>query len=83
MNTFKELDIVALTQDRQTTHFETGKPITLYKGQVGTIVMEYDGKAFEVEFSNNDGTTYAMETIPANQLMLLHHELVKQSSRVG
>ena len=77
MRKFKELDIVALIEDRQATHFETGQPINLYKGQVGTIVMEYDGKAYEVEFSNNDGTTYAMETIPGNQLMLLHHELVK------
>ncbi|NEO54143.1 MAG: DUF4926 domain-containing protein [Okeania sp. SIO3B5] len=77
MNTFKELDIVALTQDRQTTHFETKEPIILCKGQVGTIVMEYDDQVFEVEFSNNDGTTYAMETIPANQLMLLHYELVE------
>lgn len=76
MNEFKELDVVALTEDRQTTHFETGEPITLYKGQVGTIVMEYDGNVFEVEFSSNDGTTYAMETIPANQLMLLHYELM-------
>ncbi|EAZ88474.1 DUF4926 domain-containing protein [Crocosphaera chwakensis] len=77
MNKFQELDVVALTEDRQTTHFETGQAITLHKGQVGTIVIEYDGEAFEVEFSNNDGTTYAMETIPANQLMLLHYELVK------
>ncbi|MGK7941409.1 MAG: DUF4926 domain-containing protein [Crocosphaera sp.] len=77
MNKFKDLDIVALTENRQTTHFETEEPITLYKGQVGTIVMEYDSEVFEVEFSNNDGTTYAMETIPANQLMLLHYELVE------
>ena len=77
MNTFKELDLVALTEARQATHFETGEPITLSKGQVGTIVLEYDGTAFEVEFSHNDGTTYAMETIPANQLMLLHYELVE------
>ena len=77
MNKFKDLDIVALTEDRQTTHFETGEPITLYKGQVGTIVMEYDGQVFEVEFSNNDGTTYAMETIPIHQLMLLHYELIE------
>lgn len=77
MNKLQDLDIVALTEDRQTTHFETEKQITLYKGQVGTIVMEYDGKVFEVEFSNNDGTTYAMETIPANKLMLLHYELVE------
>ncbi|MDJ0510327.1 MAG: DUF4926 domain-containing protein [Crocosphaera sp.] len=77
MNKIKDLDIVALTENRQTTHFETGETITLYKGQVGTIVMEYDSEVFEVEFSNNDGTTYAMETIPANQLMLLHYELVE------
>ena len=77
MNKFKDLDIVALTENRQTTHFETGETITLYKGQVGIIVVEYDGEVFEVEFSNNDGTTYAMETIPANQLMLLHYELVE------
>lgn len=77
MKKFKDLDIVALTEHRQTAHFETGELITLCKGQVGTIVMEYDGEFFEVEFSNNDGTTYAMETIPANQLMLLHYELVE------
>ncbi|MGK7946866.1 MAG: DUF4926 domain-containing protein [Microcystaceae cyanobacterium] len=77
MNKFQDLDIVALTEDRQTTHFETGETITLYKGQVGTIVMEYDGQVFEVEFSNNDGTTYAMETIPTHQLMLLHYELIE------
>lgn len=77
MNKLQDLDIVALTEDRQTTHFETEEQITLYKGQVGTIVMEYDGEVFEVEFSNNDGTTYAMETIPANKLMLLHYELVE------
>jgi len=77
MKKLQNLDIVALTEDRQTTHFETEEQITLYKGQVGTIVMEYDGEVFEVEFSNNDGTTYAMETISANKLMLLHYELVE------
>jgi Domain of unknown function (DUF4926) len=41
--------------------------------------MEYDGNVFEVEFSSKDGTTYAMETIPANQLMLLHYELIGAS----
>ncbi len=42
--------------------------------------MDYDGKAFEVEFSNNDGTTYAMEIISANKLMLLHYNLVKATA---
>ncbi|MDY7006578.1 MAG: DUF4926 domain-containing protein [Cyanobacteriota bacterium] len=77
MTRLKELDIVALTEERQAKHFETGEAITLYEGQVGTIVMEYDNNVFEVDFSNNDGTTYAMETVPHHQLMLLFYELVK------
>ncbi|WP_293166232.1 hypothetical protein [Okeania sp. SIO2C9] len=40
MTEFQELDIAALTEDRQKTHFETGKSIILYRGQVGTIVGE-------------------------------------------
>jgi hypothetical protein len=77
MKKIKELDIVALTEDLEATHFETKEIIKLYKGQVGTVVMEFDGSAFEVEFSHQDGTTYAMETIPATMLMLLHYELVE------
>jgi ribosomal protein L21E len=77
MNKLKDLDIIALTEDISATHFETGEPITLYKGQVGTIVMDYDGQAFEVEFANNDGTTYAIETLLANQLMQLHYDLLE------
>jgi hypothetical protein len=57
MNQPQDLDLVALTADRDTTHFETGQPIRLLKGQVGTVVMEYDDQAIEVEFANNDGTT--------------------------
>lgn len=76
MESIKDLDIVAITEDIQTTHYETDESITLQKGQVGTIVMEFDGTAFEVEFSNNDGSTYAMETILASKLLLLHYELV-------
>ena len=77
MDKLKDLDIVALTENISATHFETGDNITLYKGQVGTIVMDYDGIFFEVEFANNDGTTYAMETISANQLMQLHYDLLE------
>ncbi len=54
----------------------------LSKGQVGTVVMEFDGSAFEVEFSHQDGTTYAMETIPSTKLMLLHYELVESVGAV-
>ncbi len=77
MKAIHDLDIVALTEDLKPTHFETGEPTTLYQGQVGTVMMEFDGKAFEVEFSNNHGKPYAMETISADKLMLLNYELVK------
>ncbi|MGB3509944.1 MAG: DUF4926 domain-containing protein [Microcoleaceae cyanobacterium] len=77
MTQLQELDIVALTEDRQTTHFETGEPITLSKGQVGTIVIVFNNNVFEVDFSDNDGTTYAMETILGNQLLQLHYELAE------
>ncbi len=80
MKTIKDLDIVALTEDIEATHFETKEIIKLSKGQVGTVVMEFDGSAFEVEFSHQDGTTYAMETIPTTMLMLLHYELVESVS---
>lgn len=76
MRKIKELDIVALTENIETTHYETGEPIILYKGQIGTVVMEFDGNVFEVEFANKDGTTYAMETLQNEKLMLLHYELV-------
>ena len=39
--------------------------------------MEFNGSAVEVEFSHQDGTSYAMETIPATKLRLLHYELLE------
>lgn len=76
MEKIRDLDLVALLEDITTTHYETGEIIKLYKGQIGTVVMEYDGTAFEIEFSNNNGETYAMETLKTEQLMLLHPNLV-------
>lgn len=57
----KELDVVRLTKE-----FE-GLPI----GTEGTIVCEYDGKAFEVEFFDNDGDTIDVFTTPVEVLELL------------
>ncbi|MEG4108713.1 DUF4926 domain-containing protein [Microcoleus sp. S13_C5] len=82
MKTIKDLDIVALTEDLEASHFETKQIIKLYKGQGETVVKEFDGSAFEVEFSHQDGTIYAMETIPATKLMLLHDELVESVGAV-
>jgi len=48
-------DIVALLGDVPAKHFETGQPLLLRRGQIGTVVMTYDGTAFEVEFADRDG----------------------------
>lgn len=64
-------DSVALLEETPATHFETGRPLLLCRGQVGTVVMTYDGTAFEVEFSGRDGRAYALLPIPAERLMVL------------
>ena len=57
----KELDVVCLIKE-----FE-GLPI----GTEGTIVCEYDGKAFEVEFFDSQGDTIDVFTTPVEVLELL------------
>ncbi len=57
----KELDVVRLTKE-----FE-GLPA----GTEGTIVCEYDGKAFEVEFFDSKGDTIDVFTTPVEVLELL------------
>lgn len=64
-------DVVVLLEDAPTKHFETGQPLMLRRGQVGTVVMTYDGGAFEVEFAGRDGRAYALLPVAAEKLMLL------------
>ena len=72
MNTPLSLhDIVALLEDLPAKHFETDQPLLLRRGQIGTIVMTYDENAFEVEFADPDGRTYALLPIQASRLMRL------------
>lgn len=61
----KLLDTVALVEDIS--------ELKLYRGQVGTIVEEYESGVFEVEFGDLEGRTYALETLRASQLMLLQY----------
>jgi hypothetical protein len=61
----KLLDLVAL--------LENLPELNLYRGQIGTIVDEYEPGVFEVEFSDNTGKAYAMETLTEEQLMVLYH----------
>ena len=64
-------DLVALLEDTPTKHFETGRPLLLRRGQVGTVVITYDGNAYEVEFAGRDGRAYALLPVAANKLMVL------------
>ena len=64
-------DVVALLEDLPARHFETDRPLLLRRGQVGTIVMTYDGTVFEVEFAGKDGRAYALLPVPASRLMIL------------
>ena len=65
-------DLLAITQDFATTHFATGTPLTLRRGQIGTVVMTYDGGAFEVEFADAQGRAFALLPIATEKLMQLH-----------
>ncbi len=71
-------DVVALKEDIRTQRFPFGGEILLPTGLVGTVVMEYvEGKVFEVEFAGNDGEAFAMLTVEAEKLFLLHFELAE------
>jgi hypothetical protein len=68
-NPIKLLDMVALTVDLP--------EVNLRRGQVGTIVdILADGAAFEVEFSDRQGRTYASLGLRPEQLMVLRYEPV-------
>ena len=65
-------DLVAVLEELETRHFETDAPLTLRRGQIGTVVMTYDGSAFEVEFCDGKGRTVALLPIAAEKLIVLH-----------
>ena len=69
-------DVVALLDDLPAKHFETGQPLLLRRGQIGTVVMTYDGTAFDVEFADRDGRAYALLPVPDGRLILLHESPV-------
>jgi hypothetical protein len=52
----------------------------LVRGQVGTVVESWTPGVFEVEFSDDQGRTYAMVSLKAEQLMRLHHAPVHQAA---
>ena len=62
----KLLDVVALTDDMP--HHE------LQRGQVGTVVEVLAPDVYEVEFSDNEGRTYAELAVNGDQLLVLHYQ---------
>ena len=65
----KLLDVVALTEDLSERK--------LSRGQVGTVVELLSPGVFEVEFSDNEGRTYASLYLRGYQLIDLHYEPVE------
>ncbi len=72
MTGIEMLSVVALLEDLP----EEG----LVRGQVGTVVESWTPGVYEVEFSDDNGKTYAMAALKAEQLMQLHHEPVNQAA---
>jgi len=68
-------DVVALLQDVTAKHFESGQPLLLRRGQIGTVVMTYGDGAVEVEFADRDGHAFAILSLRPDQLMALHDTL--------
>jgi hypothetical protein len=62
----KLLDVVALMQEMPNRE--------LSLGQVGTVVEVLAPDVFEVEFSDNEGRTFAELALKADQLLVLHYE---------
>jgi hypothetical protein len=63
--------VVALTQDLPANG--------LVRGQVGTVVELLPPDGYEVEFSDNDGHTYASLGLRGDQFMVLHHAPAKSA----
>jgi hypothetical protein len=62
----KLLDVVALTEDLP----DRG----LRRGQVGTVVEQLAPGAFEVEFNDDEGRTYATAALRLDQLLVLRYK---------
>lgn len=58
------LGVVALLQDHQ--------ELKLIAGQVGTVVESLEDGVFEVEFSDDEGRTYATVALKESELISLH-----------
>ena len=65
-------DVVALLEDLHTQHFESGQPLLLRRGHIGTVVMTYQDGAREAEFADRGGRAFAILPPRPDPLMVLH-----------
>ncbi len=65
-------DVVALMRDVE----ESG----LIKGQVGTIVGQWQEGVYEVEFADMDGRTYALAALPEDVLLPLWFQPARKAA---
>ena len=72
MAEFELLSVVALMRDLP--------DLRLVRGQVGTIVEVLGPEVFEVEFSDENGQTYATVALKASDLLRLYHEPFDQAA---
>jgi hypothetical protein len=52
----------------------------LKRGQVGTVVERVAPGVYEVDFSDDEGRSYASLSLRAEQLLPLHHERSHQAA---
>jgi hypothetical protein len=71
MGELELLSVVALLQDIAES--------ALRRGQVGTVVERLASGVYEVEFSDDEGRSYASLPLRTDQLLELHHELSHQT----
>ncbi|HUX10772.1 MAG TPA: DUF4926 domain-containing protein [Terriglobia bacterium] len=69
MENIKPFAVVALLEDIPER--------SLRRGQVGTVVEPLAPGVFEVEFSDNEGRSYATLSLRADQLIILHHDMAE------
>jgi hypothetical protein len=69
MSAINPLDVVALIEELP----ERG----LDRGQVGTVVETLAPGVYEVEFSDDDGRTFATLALRTDQLLVLRYQPVK------
>jgi hypothetical protein len=65
-DTIRLLDVVALLEDVPSAG--------LRRGQGGTVVEELAPDVFEIDFSDDEGRSYASLGLRADQLLVLRHQ---------